>query len=83
MTPIFLAVPPTIFIAASISLALRSGIFVWAISCNWALVIVPTFFLLGSLEPRSIFAALRISTDAGGVAQFSLPCESVLMLVAS
>src|SRR5690606_40199202 len=65
--PIERAVPSTIFIAASMSLALRSGIFVSAISHSCWREIVPTFDLLGSDEPLSTRAAWRIKAAAGGV----------------
>src|SRR5262249_32426723 len=53
--------------AASTSLAVRSGIFVRAISSTCARVTVPTFVLPGSFEPLSRPAARFSSTDAGGV----------------
>ena len=56
-----------IFIAASTSLALRSGILVSAISRTWARVIVPALTLGALPEPFSRPAALRISREAGGV----------------
>ena len=61
------AVPATMFMAASTSLAFRSGIFSSAISRTWALVTVPTLFLFGSPEPFSTFAALASRMAAGGV----------------
>ena len=61
------AVPSTMRIAASTSLALRSRIFCVAMSRTWARVILPTLVLLGSPDPFSIPAAWRSSTDAGGV----------------
>jgi len=45
-----------IFIAASISFALRSGIFCSATFTELCLVILPTFILFGSLEPLSSFS---------------------------
>ena len=66
-TPIDRAVPSTIFIAASMSLALRSGILVWAISRTWSLVSLPTFSLCGTPEPLLSPAAFLISSAAGGV----------------
>ena len=55
-----------IFIAASMSLALRSGILVSAISRTCARVIDPA--TLGALpEPFSMPAAFRIRREAGGV----------------
>ena len=61
------AVPSTIFIAASSSLALRSGILVRAISRTWSLVSLPTFSLCGTPEPFWRPAAFLISSAAGGV----------------
>ena len=61
------AVPSTIFIAASMSLALRSGIFVSAISFTWARVTLPTFSVCGVGDPFSTRAACRSITAAGGV----------------
>jgi len=46
---------------------LRSGIFSFAISSTWRAVTVPTFVLLGSLDPLAMFAARFRSTAAGGV----------------
>ncbi len=45
------AVPATIFFAASISLALRSGSLVSAISVSWACVSVPTLSRCGTPLP--------------------------------
>ena len=55
--PIERAVPSMIFMACSTSFALRSGIFISAISRTWARVTRPTFSLFG-------IAAARL--DAGG-----------------
>src|SRR3954447_3543134 len=67
VTPIERAVPSTIFIAASTSLALRSGILVVAISRTWSLVSRPTFSLWGTPEPFWRPAAFLMSSAAGGV----------------
>ncbi len=56
-----------IFIAASTSLALRSGILVSAISRSWSLVSLPALVLCGSPEPFGTPAAFLISSEAGGV----------------
>ena len=56
-----------IFIAASMSLALRSGILTSAISRTWSLVSLPTLVLCGSPEPFWTPAAFLISSAAGGV----------------
>ncbi len=65
--PIERAVPSTIFIAASMSFALRSGSFVWAISRTWSLVSLPTLSLWGTEEPFFRPAAFLMSSAAGGV----------------
>ena len=65
--PILLALPLIISIAASISLALRSGIFVSAISLTCWLEIDPTFSEFGFPLPFSTFAAFLINIDAGAV----------------
>ena len=54
-------------IAASISAALRSGIFCSAIFLTCSPVIVATFVLFGTPEPLSIPHAFLIRTAAGGV----------------
>lgn len=51
VTPMLRAVPAMMFMAASTSLALRSGSFIVAISRSWSWVIEPTFTSLGSPEP--------------------------------
>ena len=61
------AVPSMIFIAASTSLALRSGILVSAMARTCSRVTVPTLLRLGSPEPLSMPRASRSSTAAGGV----------------
>ena len=55
--PMLRAVPATIFSAASIVVAFRSGILILAISVILALVIEPTLALFGVAEPFSMFAA--------------------------
>src|SRR5262249_6596071 len=61
------AVPSTVRIAVWRVAAVRSGIFMRAISSTCLRVTWPTFFLLGSPEPLSTPAAFFSSTDAGGV----------------
>ena len=56
-----------IFEAASMSLALRTGIFFSAISRIWSGVIVPTLLTCGSPEPFGIRIASLIRIAAGGV----------------
>src|SRR6185312_2920170 len=65
--PIERAEPSIIFIAASISLALRSFIFCSAISRICFLVTEPTMSRPGVLEPLSSFAAFLRKKDTGGV----------------
>src|SRR5262245_54826962 len=61
------AVPLTVLIAAWSDSALRSGIFILAISSTCFWVIVPTLFLLGSPLPLAIPTARLMSTATGGV----------------
>jgi hypothetical protein len=61
------ALPAIVRTAASRSAAVRSGALALAISSACARVILPTLSVLGRELPFSIFAALRISTLAGGV----------------
>ena len=49
------------------SAAVKSGIFVRAISSSCSRVTLPSFSVLGVPDPLSIPAALRSSTAAGGV----------------
>src|SRR6266513_2227237 len=66
--PMLRAVPATCFLAASRSLALRSGIFVLAISATCASVTLPTVpSRPGVIAPLSTPAAWRRSTGVGGV----------------
>ena len=67
VTPIERHVPLIISTAASNVVALRSGIFLFAISSTCAFVIVPTFVLFGTAEPFGMFSAFFINTGAGGV----------------
>ena len=67
VTPIERAVPAMILVAASRSLAFRSGILRSAIERAWSTVIDPTFSVWGSPEPLGIPAASLIRTAAGGV----------------
>src|SRR5262249_20617140 len=66
-TPIERAVPATIFMAASMSFAFRSGIFVSAIERSWSRVSLPTLLRFGSPEPDSRFSTSLMRTPAGGV----------------
>lgn len=62
-----LAVPLIMLIAVSTDAAFKSGIFVSAISFNWAFVTLATFLEFGSPYSLSIFAAFFKRTAAGGV----------------
>src|SRR6185436_2583838 len=66
-TPMLRALPAIVRTAASRSAAVRSGIFVLAISSACARVSFPTFSLCGVLLPLSTFDAFLINTVAGGV----------------
>src|SRR5207302_844307 len=70
--PMLRAVPATCFLAASRSLALRSGILVLAISATWASVTVPAPSRPGVIEPLSTPAAWRSSTGVGGVLRMNV-----------
>ena len=61
------AVPSTIRIAASTSLALRSFIFASAICFTCARLSLPTFSRFCAGLPFSMPIALRIRSEAGGV----------------
>jgi len=65
--PIDLAVPSTVRIAASSSLAFRSGSLVVAISRIWSRLILPTLSVCGVADPLARPAAFLISSAAGGV----------------
>src|SRR4029434_2936524 len=65
-TPMLRALPAIVRTAASRSAAVRSGIFVRAISSACARVSSPTLSVCGLGLPLSILSALRISTEAGG-----------------
>mmetsp|Transcript_4485 Transcript_4485/g.11502 ORF Transcript_4485/g.11502 Transcript_4485/m.11502 type:complete len:225 (+) Transcript_4485:86-760(+) len=72
VTPMFLAVPATIFIAASMLLVLRSGSLIFAISSSCAVVMEPTFVRSGVAEPFVMPAYLVRSVDAGGVLRMNV-----------
>src|SRR5271154_4302335 len=65
--PIERAEPAIMLQAASMSLALRSCIFCFAISRICALVIVPTLSVPGVFDPFSIFAAFLMKKLLGGI----------------
>lgn len=62
-----LAVPAIMLIADSREAALRSGIFISAISLTLSLEIVATLVLFGAPEPDFRLHAFFSSTAAGGV----------------
>src|SRR3954447_5200475 len=74
--PIDRAVPAMIFSAASIVVALRSGIFDSAMERSWAAVIEPTLVLCGSFDPLSTPAAFLIISGAGGVLVMNVKVRS-------
>src|SRR5439155_700026 len=76
-SPIERAVPATIFIAASISLAFKSGIFSSAILRTWARVTFPTFCRFEVGLPFSIPASFFRSTAAGGVLVMNVNVRSL------
>ena len=63
----FLAVPSTMLAAASTVYAFKSGIFICAISNNFARLIVATLFFFALSEPLETPAAFFNKSDAGGV----------------
>src|SRR5690606_3929539 len=65
--PILRALPAMVRTAASMSAAVRSGIFVLAISSAWARVILPTLSVLALGLPLVMPAAFLIRMVAGGV----------------
>jgi len=65
-----------IFIAASRSLALMSGILSSAIRRNCSRVTLPTLSRLGVAEPFSMPASLRNNTAAGGVLVMNVKLRS-------
>src|SRR5438067_2025783 len=77
------AVPATCFLAASMSLALRSGILVWAISVSWESVIVPTTSLPVVCAPFSRPAAARRSTGVGGVLVMKVNVRSSKIVIST
>ena len=64
--PMLRAVPATMRMACSTSLAFRSGILVSAISRSWRCETLPTFVRFGSAEPLSTPAARFSSAAASG-----------------
>ena len=65
--PMLRAEPAMVCTARSRSAAVRSGCLVRAISSACSRVMLPTLSVFGREEPLSTLAALRMSTDAGGV----------------
>src|SRR5690625_4663368 len=75
--PMLRALPAMVRTAASRSAAVRSGSLVLAISSSWARVTLPTLLVCGSRDPFLMFAALRSSTEAGGVLVMQLELLSL------
>src|SRR5205814_9942029 len=67
ITPIERALPATMRMAASRSVAFRSGSFALAISSTCLRVILPTLSVCGRALPDSMPAAFLMSTVVGGV----------------
>src|SRR5581483_8018310 len=81
--PIERAVPAIWRFAASRSFALRSGIFVFAISASCASVTVPAPARPGVTEPFSMPAAWRSSTGVGGVFRMKLNVRSSKIVIST
>src|SRR5438552_2763838 len=77
------AVPATIFIAASISLAFKSGIFSSAMLRTWARVTFPTFCRFDVGLPFSIPASFFRSTAAGGVLVMNVNVRSLKIVTST
>ena len=75
--------PATCFLAASRSLALRSGILVWAISVSCFSVIVPTTSRPGVSDAFSSPAAARSRTGVGGVLVMKVNERSSKMVIST
>ena len=63
--PIERAVPAMIFMAASVSLAFRSGAFISAMERSWSCVILATLVLLGVPDPLGMPAAFFKKVGGG------------------
>ena len=72
MIPIDRAVPAMIFMAASMSLALRSTCFCSAIARTWSLESFATLTVCGVPEPFCTPAAFLMSSAAGGVLRMNV-----------
>src|SRR5207237_9711494 len=83
LIPIERAVPATCFLAASRSLALRSGILVWAISVSCFSVIVLTTSRPGVSDAFSSPAAARSRTGVGGVLVMKVNERSSKMVIST
>ena len=71
------ALPAMVRTAASRSAAVRSGVFVLAMSSSCLREILPTLAVFGVPLPFSMPIALRISTDAGGVFMMNVKLRSL------
>src|SRR4029077_4499554 len=79
--PMLRALPAIVRTAASMSAAVRSGIFVFAISSACARVNLPTLSALGRWLPLSTFAAFMMSTVAGGVFMMNVKLLSAYAVI--
>src|ERR1700685_579079 len=82
-TPIERAVPAMIFLAASISFALMSGIFTLAMSSSCFWVSLPILLRLVSFEPDSILSACLMRNDAGGVLVMNVNVRSSYTVIST
>src|SRR5476651_2640443 len=67
--------------AASKPLAVRSGIFILAISSSCLREIFPTLAVFGVALPLGIPSALAMSTDAGGVFMMKVKLRSLYTVI--
>src|SRR5438105_2373938 len=82
-SPMERAVPATIFIAASMSVAFRSGSLISAIFLSWARVTFPTFWRFEVGEPFSMPASFFRSTAAGGVLVMNVNVRSLKIVTST
>src|SRR5947208_4700593 len=82
-SPMERAVPATIFIAASMSVAFKSVSLISAIFLTWARVTFPTFWRFEVGEPFSMPASFFRSTAAGGVLVMNVNVRSLKIVTRS
>src|SRR5213082_3256424 len=82
-SPMERAVPATIFMAASMSVAFRSGSLISAIFFSWARVTFPTFWRFEVGEPSSMPASFFRSTAAGGVLVMNVNVRSLKIVTST